>query len=301
MDQATSLRLAPVMAVVGSIAVLSGMDAMIKGYGTGMFVVQIIFLRMLFGAAAGAGMFLASGPHKLTRKAFSDNLLRGFVMLFAGGGFFYAITVMPLMEAVTISFVAPIFVVLLARPILGEPVTANAVIAVGVGFAGVGIIASAGFSSDKLNVPGVLAALGSAFMYALGLVLLRHHSRSHSVPVLVFVQNTLMLCIVTPIGLWFWEPVEMETMAGFCGIGMLAIAGHCMMAWAFSRAEAGKLAPIEYTNLVFAGLLGWIFFAEVPPVATVFGALLIALACWLANRPGRMVVRAVQPGKRAAG
>lgn len=284
---ATDTSARPALVVALSILILSAMDAVIKGFGPDSSILQIVWLRYAGGALVALVFFAATGPHRITLRSLKANGLRAAIMLVAGGSFFYAITRMPLVEAVTLSFTAPIFMVLIARLILGEPVTRRAIGAVGLGFAGViVVVAGDSGSGHALTATGVAAALLSAISYALGIVLLRKHSAHDAIPVLVFLQAALAVVIMTPIGIATWQGIDLPTLATFGVIGLLGTCGHVLIAWGFKHAEAGRLAPIEYTNLLWATAFGLIFFGERPALTTVAGAVLIILACLIATRPG---------------
>lgn len=277
----------PALVVALSILILSAMDAVIKGFGPDSSIAQIVWLRYAAGSMFALVFFLATGPHRINRQSLKANGLRAAIMLVAAGSFFYAITRMPLVEAVTLSFTAPIFMVLIARLILGEPITSRAIAAVGLGFAGVVIVVAGDMGGENSLTPaGIAAALLSALTYALGIVLLRTHSAHDSIPVLVFLQAALAVMIMTPIGVVTWQGLSIPTLATFAMIGLLGTVGHLLMAWGFKHAEASRLAPIEYTNLLWATAFGLMFFGENPALTTYLGAVLIILACLIATRPG---------------
>jgi drug/metabolite transporter (DMT)-like permease len=279
----------PVFAVALAIAVLSAMDAAIKTLGPHVPVTQIVFLRYLAGAVFALPVFLFTGPHRVTRKTIETNGLRAVVMLVAAWTFFYAITRLPLVEAVTLAFTAPLFVVVLARPLLSEPIQPRALVAVGIGLAGVAIVVSADASAEGrgvLTTAGVVAALVSAVTYALGIVLLRKHSASTPIPVMVFSQAVIAALLAAPFAIAIWQPISVGVLAAFLLVGFLGTAGHLFMAWGFSRANAGSLAPLEYTGFLWALLFGLVLFGETPAPATYLGALAIIIGCWVGTRRG---------------
>lgn len=284
-DTAASMR--PALVVALSIFLLSGMDAIVKGFGPESSILQIVWLRYVMGAAFAFVVFLATGPHRITRQSLKSNGLRASVMIVAAGSFFYAITRMPLVEAVTLSFTAPIFMILIARLILGEPVTTRAIGAVGLGFVGIVVVVAGDFGSGQALTPaGIAAALLSAIAYALGIVLLRKHSAHDAIPVLIFMQAILAAIVLTPVGIATWTGIGMRDLIAFVVVGLLGTTGHLLIAWGFKHAEAGRLAPLEYTNLLWATAFAMLFFQERPGPATYLGAALIVLACLIATRPG---------------
>lgn len=277
----------PVLAVTAAIALLSLMDATIKSLGPAVPILQIVFLRYLFGAAFALPVYLATGPHRLTRQGLRDNLLRTVVMLVAAGLFFYSITRMPLVEVVTLAFTAPIFMVFLAKPILGEPIEMRALAAVALGLVGVvAVVWGDAGGGGSLTVGGTAAILGSAAVYALGVVLLRKHAIDAKPPALVFMQQVMGVALMAPFVWFFWQDVSAADWLRYVAIGLLATGGSLLMAWGFGRASAARLAPIEYTNLIWATLFAYVWFDETPGTTTWIGAVAIIGACLLASRPG---------------
>lgn len=281
--------LRPALVVALAIALLSVMDAMVKGFGTAIPVVQIVFLRYLAGSIAALPVFLATRPHVITRERIRANGLRAAIMLVAAGCFFYAVTRLPLVEAVALAFTAPLFMVLVARLVLQEPIRSQAVAGVALGLLGVLLVLGGDGSGDTpkvLTPDGIAAALVSALAYAFGIVLLRKHSASTPIVLMVSLQAFIATAIMLPVALLAWQPVGTGELARFAVIGCLGTSGHLLMAWGFARAEAGRLAPIEYTNFIWAVAIGYLVFSEEPALATYLGAGAIMLACAVATRKG---------------
>ncbi|MEJ8571800.1 DMT family transporter [Microbaculum marinum] len=287
-DAAASLR--PAMVVALSILLLSAMDALVKSMGPTYPILQLVWLRYVFGAVFAVAAFAATGPHTINLKSIKTNALRAAIMIVAAGSFFFAITRMPLVEAVTLSFTAPIFMVLIARIVLGEPITSRAIFGVMIGFAGVLVVVAGDMGTGRTLMPlGVAAALLAAVSYALGIILLRKHSAHDAIPVMVLLQAAFATLMLTPFGLVAWSGVSMAELGRFVVIGLLGTVGHLLIAWGFKHAEAGKLAPLEYTNLLWATIFGVLFFSERPAMTTLAGAMLIILACLIATRSGRPI------------
>jgi S-adenosylmethionine uptake transporter len=131
---------------------------------------------------------------------------------------------------------------------------------------------------------GVAAALASAITYALSLVLLRQRAQRDKFLHIVFFQNVGPAILVAPFGLLFWQPLNLLHLAWFMVMGILGVIGHVFMATAYAKAEAARLAPLEYTALIWAALIGYGVFSEVPTWATLGGGALIVLAALLTSR-----------------
>jgi len=77
---------------------------------------------------------------------------------------------------------------------------------------------------------------------------------------------------------------SISDMGLFAFIGFLGVSGHTLLALAFAKAEAARLAPVHYLVLVWGTLTGWFFFGDLPGLATLFGASIVVAATWLARR-----------------
>ena len=118
------------------------------------------------------------------------------------------------------------------------------------------------------------------------MVLMRQQSAKDNTITIVTVSNVLAFLIVTPVMALQWQPVAGFHAAIFGLAGLLGTLGHLCLAWAYSRAHAGRLGVLEYTGFLWATGLGFLLFAEVPTAWTIGGAGLIIIACAFAlGRP----------------
>jgi S-adenosylmethionine uptake transporter len=171
--------------------------------------------------------------------------------------------------------------------LLGERLTLGIVLALLAGFAGMLVIVGGKVGLGTYTtqtVWGAAAVLLSAVTYAAVVVLLRLRAQVDPIPVIVLLQNVLPALLLAPLAAWVWTPLSLEDAGRFLAVGALGVAGHTCLAEAFKRAEAAALAPLHYTVLVWGILWGWVFFREVPGVATLAGAALIVAATVLVQR-----------------
>lgn len=186
--------------------------------------------------------------------------------------YFLALTFLSLVEVTAIVFIAPIMVVLLARPLLGEALTARRLIAAVVGFAGVLLIVRPGF--DGLSWPALLV-IGSAICIALFNLATR---RMRSVdPSRV---TMLYTALVGTVAASLWVPFEwVAPTVGQWGlmiaIGVLGGTGHGLLIVAHQDAPASTVAPFMYIQILWALGLGWMVFGDWPDIATFIGAAVI--------------------------
>ncbi len=207
-------------------------------------------------------------------------------MILTASCFFFALSRLPLLEAITLAFTAPIWILVIARVLLGEPFTARASSAVGLGFAGVLVVYlfSETDGSGARDMLGIAAALSAAFTLALSLVLVRQRAAHDPVPVMVFLQTVAAFAIATPIGMAAWTGIPANLWIVFAIIGVFGTLGHLLLSSSFARARASDIAPAEYTAFIWAILFGALFFDEWPGPQHIVAAGLIALGCAVASR-----------------
>lgn len=275
-------------AIIG-VAILSVMDALIKGVSARVPVLEIVFLRFFFGSLTALIVIAWVRPVFPTRETILVNGVRALLIVFTAVCFFYALSVLPLAETMALAFLAPVFIALFGALILREAVDARVVVALAAGFAGVLVIvfgkADMGTLDDS-TMFGALAALASAVTYALAMVLLRARARKDSLVVIVSLQNIVPALILIAPASFVWITPEAFDWGMLAAIGILGVVGHLLLARAFSKAEAAKLAPLDYTSMLWAVLFGYVFFAEVPTLYTFGGAGLIILGALVASRRG---------------
>jgi drug/metabolite transporter (DMT)-like permease len=269
------------------ILLLSAMDALIKSVAATHPTAQIVFMRYACGMPWALLFFAWTRPPAPTREMVAAHVLRGVLVAITAFLFFYALATLPLAEAITLAFLSPLFLALLAAMILKEPIPPAVLIAIGVGFVGMMVIVAGKIGGGALDLPrmlGIAAAASSALAYAANLVLLRKRAQTDPFGLIILFQNLFPLIIITPFAWFVWETPELRSWLIFLGIGIFGLAGHLCMAWAFKHANAGPLGVLEYTALIWSAGFGYLFFAEVPAWTTWAGAGLIVAACLAAIR-----------------
>ena len=128
------------------------------------------------------------------------------------------------------------------------------------------------------------AASLSAVTYAGVVVVARHQAQHDALWTILLVQNLLPLLVLAVPMAWLWQPMPATDLPILLLMGALATGGMLCITWAFSHIEASRAAPIEYTGLVWAALLGFLVFGEVPTVWSLSSAALIMVGCLLLVR-----------------
>lgn len=193
---------------------------------------------------------------------------------------------MPLAEATTIIFASPLLVMIAARPLLGEKISGLRWLAVVTGFIGVLLLTRPGSGLDPV---GVACALVSALCYT-GYQLLTRHliATEHPVTQLYYTACAGTLCLTASLPLIGPAPMpDIPELIQICALGIFGGGGHYLVTRAFRDAPASLLAPLMYTQLIWAVLLGWVFYADVPQGLSLLGMLIIASSGLLIALDGR--------------
>lgn len=268
------------------IAVLCAMDGVIKHLVATNDALVVTLGRYVFGAGFALLIWLRSGKPALTAERWRAHALRGVVIAIAATLFFWSLGVLPLAELIVISFIAPLIMPFMARAVLGEKLRLKSIIAVAAGFVGV-LVASLGapsVRSDEMHMLGIAAAVASAVTYALSLTLLRGRAGKDGAAVVGLLGSIIPGAIVALPALATGEAPPASDLPAFALMGGLAAGGIWLYSSAYAHAEAQRMAPLEYTALIWAALIGFLFFAEIPRPQVFAGATVIIAAClWSAQ------------------
>lgn len=291
---ATSSTLAGIYLRLVALSMFATMDAMVKWLGDDYGTFQVMFFRSLVAMVPLYFLMQASGGIRLIRskRPFLQvaRIVTGFGSLL---GFFYVFPRMPLVDAYAISYAAPLFMVALAVPMLGEEVGWRRWSAVAVGFVGVLVMLEPWtISIHWMSVVVLLAT----FSYALSNILTRLISRyDHDVATIFWF--TLVASVASLVGAipeWKWP-----TPAGWFWLSSLGLIGgtaQIMAIRALRLAPASVLAPFDYSSIVLAMLFGYLWFRESPSDMVWYGLpLVIGSGLYILHRERIRVRQAVIP------
>lgn len=256
-------------------SLLAVSDAAAKWLAPRYPVGEIIFVRSLVGlpiAALLVALTLGKAGFRTRRPA--GHLARTVLMVAAWGTFIVALRELPLADAYTIAFAAPLFMILIGRFGLRESVDRARWWAVLLGFAGVVIVLRP--SGTGLGAAPA-AALLTAVTYALSAVFSRYLSATENSLTMLFYYMAISAGILAFGIPWYSEPLRPVDLPVFAASGIAGTMGHWCMAQAFRYGELSLLAPFEYLSLLWALAFGYWIWDDVPnPVVLVGAALIIA-------------------------
>ena len=249
-------------------------------------VLQIIFVRSLgqtlfvtafFWRQYGASMFITAEP-KL-------QIARSALLFFASMFWISGIAAVPLTTASAISFTAPIMVVMMSIPLLGEKVGVHRWAAVLVGFAGALVVIRPGAGVME---PATLLLLVAAFLFALYQILTRKLAGLDTAATTSLYTVVVALIVSTAMIPWHYvqpQPADYAVWVAFVATGLLGGLRHYFVVKAYESASASVISPFFYSELVGVTALGLLVFGDFPDAWTITGAAIIALSgVYIAHR-----------------
>lgn len=286
---------------LSALALFVAMDVTIKLLTAGYPVPQIMFVRFaIHMLLVSLAIRLATGALPWRSRAPGLQALRSLCLAGTNLIFSFALARIPLADASAVSFASPIFTVALAAFWLGEGVGPRRWIGVAIGLAGVAVALRPPFLTGGEAAHWALALpLASALIFAVYQILTRRLAAVDDARTTIL-HTGIAAAIVTGLAqpfVWTWPSTA--DWALLIGLGVLGSAGHYLLVLAFARAPASLLAPMTYTQLIWATAASALIFGDVPDGWTLFGALVIAGGGLLAALPERAAEKE-RPGSAKA-
>jgi drug/metabolite transporter (DMT)-like permease len=279
MRAAAGSHLRGVLSMLVAVAAFSLMDASMKTLAPHYPPMQITTLRGLTSLPLVLLWALVDGgPAQLVRVRWPLHLLRGVLSVVMLVAFVYALKTLPLTEAYSLFFVAPLLITALAVPILGEKVGWRRWAAIVVGLCGT-LIVLRPTGSGMLSLGG-LAVLVSATGYSLSAITVRVLGRTDSTQSMVFWMLAMLSVFSIAFAWRDWVPLDAAHWKPIVVLGLSGAIGQYGITEAFRRAPASVIAPLEYTALIWGLGLDWFLWGTLPDRWMMAGAAVI-VACGL--------------------
>lgn len=242
----------------------------------------VVFARNLVGFALLLPVMLLRREGGGFRTAvFGRHLWRSLTGLTAMYGFFYAIAHLPLSSAMVFTYSSPIFIPLVARVFLGEPMTGQAWVAALVGFAGVLLVCKpAGGLLNHIALIGI----GSSLLAATAFVTVRALGATEPATRVVFYFAALSTLASTVPLAWAGRWLTLQEAGLLLAVGVLATLSQLCLTRAYALAPANRIGPITYLAIVVAGAYAWVLWGETPDGFAIAGTALIFAASLLGLR-----------------
>ncbi len=249
------------------------MDGFAKYLSADLPVLQITWARYFFTVVFTFPLMLFFFKKYLvwTEKP-KLQLIRGLILLTANISFFYSISVISLPKALTLAFVAPLVVTAFSPFFLGESVGYRRWAAVIIGFIGSLVVIRPGFLEINL---ASLAALGTGIMYGFYLIITRKLSTSDNPLLTLLLTGVVGVIIATTVMPFVWVSPTFNQWSIMVAIGLFACIGHLFIILSLKYADASKLAPFSYFEIVTNIIIAYYFFGDFPDSWTFLGLFII--------------------------
>ena len=263
------------------------MDGFAKYLSAELPVLQITWARYFFTVVFTFPlMFFFFKKYLVWTDKPKLQLIRGLILLTANISFFYSISVISLPKALTLAFVAPLVVTAFSPIFLGEIVGYRRWTAVIIGFIGSLIVIRPGFVEINL---ASFAALGTGIMYGFYLIITRKLSTSDN-PLLTLLLTGVVGAIIATIFIPFvWVAPTFNQWSIMAAIGLFACIGHLFIILSLKYADASKLAPFSYFEIVTNIIIAYYFFSDFPDSWTFLGLFIIVFSGIYISRREKIV------------
>ena len=266
--------------------VLPIMDGFAKFLSSDLPILQITWARYFFTVF----LFYQLCFFFLKKLIWTDKpklqFIRGLILLSANVCFFYSISVISLPKALTLAFVAPLIVTAFSPVFLGETVGFRRWSAVVIGFIGSLIVIRPGFVEINL---ASLAALGTGVMYGFYLIITRKLSTSDNPLLTLLLTGVVGSCIISIFMPFVWVSPTFSQWSMMISLGIFASIGHLLLILSLKYADASKLAPLSYFEIITNIIIGYYFFSDFPDNWTFLGLFIIVLSGIYISRRGDLV------------
>ncbi len=248
------------------------MGAIVKQATQELPAAMVVFVRNAFGLVALAPWLVRGGCKGLATRCLRLHLLRSLAGLTSMYCFFYALSQLALANAVLLNYSAPLFIPIFALLWLKEPFPMPQRLAAVIGFSGIALILK---PDAGLLHPAALIGLTAGIFTALAFVGIRRMAETEPTTRIVFYFgfiSTVISALPLP---WVWITPRPALLGLLLVMGVLATTAQLLMTRGYALAPAAQVGPFGYTIVIFAALLGWLLWGEVPDARAAWGALLV--------------------------
>ena len=265
------------------------MDGFAKYLSSDLPVLQITWARYFFTVAFTLPvMFFFFRKNLVWTDKPKLQLIRGLILLTANVCFFYSISIISLAKALTLAFIAPLIVTAFSPIFLGEKVGFRRWSAVIIGFIGSMVVIRPGFVEINL---ASLAALGTGVMYGFYLIITRKLSSSDNPLLTLLLTGVVGAIIISFVMPFVWIKPTLNQWSMMAAIGIFACVGHLFIILSLKYADASKLAPFSYFEIVTNIIIGYYFFSDFPDKWTFLGLFIIILSGIYISRRENIIKR----------
>ncbi|MFN9281025.1 MAG: DMT family transporter [Betaproteobacteria bacterium] len=272
--------------------IFSFLNALMRALGQQVDPFQSQFLRYFFGLLVLLPLVWHHGVAAYRPKTMRGQFIRGGLHTAGLYLWFVSLPKIPLADMTAIGFTTPLFIMLGAWLFFKEQMRWERWLATVLGFVGVLIVVGPKLSLADGFGPGPglhhLLMLASAPVFAASFLVTKALTRYETTGTILVWQAISISLLSLPLALWAWQPLSPLQWFGFALCGVLGSSGHYCLTRSFVAADISATQSVKFLDLVWAVLLGWALFADIPSFSTIAGGMLISAATlWVARRESR--------------
>ena len=284
------LRLSPELRgmalILAATLAFSSMHAVVRHLQSDLHAFEVAFFRNFFGLIVMVPFFWRQGLAVFKTQKLGLHALRGGIQVSCMLMFFTALAITPLAKVSAMSFTAPLFATVGAVIFLGERIRARRLSALIIGFIGAMIIIRPGLAALDA---GAMLVLVSSAGWAVAMLIIKHLAKTESSVTLTAYMGLFLTPLSLLAAIWFWRWPEPQDYLWFLLMGTCGSLAHIAMAQAFREAEATVVLPLDFTRLIWASLLGFFIFAEIPTLWTwIGGTVIFVSSIYIAFREAKL-------------
>ncbi len=264
----------------------TSMHVLVRYVSAELHPFQIAFFRNAFGIILFIPLMLGNGWAVMRTRRPGLHGLRAVMNVTAMLCFFYALTISPVAQVTALSFSAPIFAAVLSVAILGERMQFRRWSAIGLGFLGTLLILRPGLIGIDL---GSVLTLAAAVVWAATLIVIKILGRTESSVTITAYMNILLALLSLGPALYYWQTPSGTALLWLLAIAVLGTFAQLALAQSLKEADAGVIMPFDFLKLIWAAILGYLLFAELPDAFVWLGGAIIVLSTsYIAYRESRL-------------
>lgn len=254
------------------------MTVIIRHLSSSIEPALLVFFRNVFAFAFMIPWGLRMGKNGLRTKRLDLNLWRAFTGALGMYAWFYSIAIIPLPEAVSLSFTVPLVSSLLGILLLGERVGTQRWVALGIGFLGTLVILRPGADAFKMEFLFVLSA---TVAWSMSNILVKKLTKTDSPRVIVFYMSFLMTPLTMPLALYYWKTPSAEELLWLVALGWVSNIAQISISHAFAKADVSVILPFDFFRLLFVSVFAYFIYDERLTLWSAVGALIILSSAFL--------------------
>jgi drug/metabolite transporter (DMT)-like permease len=251
------------------------MTAIVRGLRHDFHFTEVVFFRLAFGVFAMAPVLVKGGLAGMKTARVGRYVYRAGLQGAAMACYYLGLALLPLAMGVSLYNLTAIFIAVIAIFVLGEPSVLGRWLVVALGLGGALVVVRPTFEGVDF---GALLVIASCLLYAIYQVDAKVLSRTEPVPLIVFWTMVLSAPMALAVAVFFWTWPSLEQLFWLFIMGTSGTFANWAMTQAYKIGEMTAIAPVSYTQMVWAGVFGFLVFSEVPDLYMWIGAAMIAAA-----------------------